>query len=142
MEDYKNTGDYLMTTAEKKISNFCVRRKLGYEWQRLKYEGQRAVIVTLDRVHHDTIWKAAHRLKGIRVTERTCYGGGCFEGFVYLQDAVEADRIDNLLATERERCENWNRVFHDALVCGLDHASAARRAEALYPTPTPTSFSV
>ena len=124
-----------MTAAEKKISAFCARRGLSYEWQALKCNGRRAVIDSLDREQHAATLAAAHRLKDIRVKEWTCGAGGVWEGRVYLQDAADAERIDAILSAEYERNQNWCQVYHDCLVSGLDHSTASRRAEALYPTP-------
>ena len=124
-----------MTAADKKISAFCARRGLAYEWQALKCDGSRAVIESLDRQQHAATLAAARRLKGIRVNDWTCGAGGVWEGRVYLQDADDADRIHAILTAEYERNQNWCRVYHDCIVDGLDPSTASRRAEALYPTP-------
>ena len=124
-----------MTAAEKKISAFCARRGLAYEWQALKCNGRRAVVESLDREQHAATLAAALRLKGIRAKEWTCGAGGVWEGRVYLQDAADGERIDTILAAERKRNENWCQVYHNCIVDGLDPSTASRRAEALYPTP-------
>ena len=124
-----------MTLTEKKISAFCARRGLSHEWQVLKCNGRRAVIESLDREQHAATLAAARRLKGIRAKEWTCGAGGVWEGRVYLQDAADGERIDAILAAEYERNQNWNQVYHNCIIDGLDPSTASRRAEALYPTP-------
>lgn len=124
-----------MTAAEKKISAFCTRRGLAYEWQPLKYSGRRAIVESLDRAQHAAMLTAASRLKGVRVTDWTCSAGGVWEDRVYLQDAADAERIAAALCAEYERNQNWCQVYHNCITDGLDHTTAARRAEALFPTP-------
>ena len=125
-----------MTTAEKKISAFCTRRGLSYEWQPLKCSGRRAVVESLDREQHAAMLTAARRLKGVRVTDWTCGAGGVWEGRVYLQDADVAERIAAALGAEYGRNQSWCQVYHNCIADGLDYITAARRAEALFPTPT------
>ena len=48
-----------MTASEKKISGFCVRRNLSYEWQTLKCNGRRALVESLDREQHAATLAAA-----------------------------------------------------------------------------------
>lgn len=124
-----------MTATEKKISAFCARRGLAYEWQSLKCNGRRAVVVSLDREQHTATLAAARRLKSVRVKGWTCGAGGVWEGRVYFQDAADGERIDAILSAECERTQNWCQVYHDCIVCGLDPSTASRWAEALYPTP-------
>lgn len=124
-----------MTAAEKKISAFCAKRGLTYEWQPLKCNGRRAVVESLDREQHAATLAAARRLKGIRVKEWTCGAGGVWEGRVYFQDAEDAERIDAILSVEYERNQNWWQVYHNCIVDGLDRHTASSQAEALYPTP-------
>lgn len=124
-----------MSPAEKKISGFCARRQLAYEWQPLKCDGRRAVIESLDRTQHAVILTAARRLKGIRTKDWTCDAGGVWEGRIYLQDEADAKRIDAILKAEYERNQNWCQVYHDCIEAGMDTATASARAEALYPTP-------
>ncbi len=124
-----------MTAAEKKISAFCTRHRLGYEWQALKYNGRRAVVESLDREQHAATLAAARRLKGIRVKDWTCGAGGVWEGRVYLQDADDAARMDEAAKAEWEHHENWWTANHYARLSGLDPTAAAQYAESLYPTP-------
>lgn len=124
-----------MTPAEKKIAGFCVRLRLSCTWQPLRYNGRRAVIKTLDRVRHDVILSEARRLKDISVSDWTCNAGGVWEGEIYLQDATEAERLQDILAAEKARNENWWTVYHSCLAAGLDSCTAQARAETLYPTP-------
>lgn len=124
-----------MTTADKKISGFCARRGLAYEWQALQYNGRRAVVESLDRQQHAVTLAAASRLKGIRVTDWTCGAGGVWEGRVYLQDAADAERVKAATAAELQRNENWWHANHYARAAGLDSTAAAQYAESLYPTP-------
>ena len=124
-----------MTASEKKISGFCVRRNLSYEWQTLKCNGRRALVESLDREQHAATLAAARRLKGVRVKDWTCNDGGVWEGRIYLQDAADGDRIDAILAAEHKRNQNWCQVYHNCIVDGLDPSTASRRAEALYLTP-------
>ncbi len=124
-----------MTAAEKKISAFCARRGLAYEWQALRCNGRRAALVSLDREQHAATLAAARRLKGIRVTDWTCGAGGVWEGYIFLRDAADADRIHAILEAERQRVENWWTANHYARAAGLDATAAARYAENLYPTP-------
>ncbi len=124
-----------MTATEKRIRAFCTRRGLSYEWQALRCNGRRAVVESLDRNHHAAVLKAARRLKGVRVTDWTNSDGGVWEGRIFFQDAADWERIDAILTAEYRRCQNWNRVYHNCIVDGLDSAAASRRAEELYPTP-------
>ncbi len=124
-----------MTAAEKKISAFCTRRGLTYEWQALKCNGRRAVVESLDREQHAATLAAARRLKGIRVKDWTCGAGGVWEGRIYFQDAADAERIDAILTAEQQRNENWWTANHYARLSGLDPTAAAHYAESLYPTP-------
>ena len=124
-----------MTKSEKKIAAFCVRHRLSYEWQQLRYDGIRAFVNTVDRYHHAAMLDAARRLKGIRVTERICNGGGVWEGRIYFQDAADAERVDRLCKAESERNNAWCQVYHDCIVAGMDRAEASKRDESLYPTP-------
>lgn len=124
-----------MTEAEKKISAFCARRGLAYEWQPLKYNGRRAVIESLDRYQHESIMAASRRLKGVRATEWTCCYGGVWEGRIYLQDAEDGARINAILAEEYARSNKWNQVYNACIVSGMDPSTASRHAESLYPTP-------
>ena len=48
-----------MTAVEKKISAFCARRGLAYEWQALKCNGRRSVVESLDRDQHAATLAAA-----------------------------------------------------------------------------------
>lgn len=125
-----------MTTAEKKICSFCARHSLSYEWQALRCNGRRAVLESTDRNQHAALLAAARRLKGIRIKDWTCSDGGVWEGYIFLQDAADGARIDAILAAEYERNKNWCQVYHDCLEAGLDHTTAARRTEGLYPTPS------
>lgn len=124
-----------MTATEKKISVFCARHGLAYEWQALKCNGRRAVVESIDRQQHAATLDAARRLKGIRVKDWTCGDGGVWEGRVYFQDAADAERIEAIFETERQRNENWCMVYHNCINDGMDSTAAARRAEALYHTP-------
>ena len=124
-----------LTAAEKKISAFCARHGLAYEWQALRCNGRRAVVESIDRQQHAATLDAARRLKGIRVKDWTCGAGGVWEGRVYFQDVADAERIEAILETERRRNENWSQVYHNCIIAGMDSTAAARRAEALYPTP-------
>lgn len=124
-----------MKTTEKKISAFCARHGLSYEWQPLRFDGIRAFVESVDRFQHAAILDAARRLKGVRVTEWTCNAGGVWEGRVYFQDATDAQRIDNLQDAESKRNENWWLTLHSCLENGMDHDAAIQHAESLYPTP-------
>lgn len=124
-----------MTAAEKKISAFCTRHGLSYEWQALKCNGRRAVVESLDRDHHADVLAAACRLKGVRVNDWTCGEGGVWEGRVYFQDAADRERIDAILTAESERNQKWWQVYHDCIVDGLDSSTSARLAESFFPTP-------
>lgn len=125
-----------MSPAEKKISGFCARRQLAYEWQPLKCNGRRALVESMDREQHAAILAAGRRLKGVRVKDWTCNDGGVWEGRIYFQDAADGERIDAILKAEHERNQNWCQVYHDCIVAGMPASEASRRAEALYPTPT------
>ncbi len=124
-----------MTAAEKRISAFCTRRGLAYEWQDLKYNGRRAVVESLDREQHAATLVAARRLKGIRIKDWTCGAGGVWEGRIYFQDAADAEHIDAALTAEQQRNENWWTANHYARLSGLGQTAAAHYAESLYPTP-------
>ena len=115
-----------ITAAEKKISAFCVRHQIAYEWQALRFDGRRAVILCVDRLQYQEITRAARRLRGVEVTTWIAPGPGCFDGCVYLQDAADA---------ESRRSWAWWQVRHDAIASGLDPAAAVRLAESAYPTP-------
>lgn len=124
-----------MTKSEKKISAFCARHGLSYEWQALRFNGKRAVIASLDLKHHEKIMTLAKRLKGISVKNWWNSDGGVWEGYVYLQDASEAEQIHILTCAESTRKDNWWKAYHDCLVSGMDQDAAMRRAESLFPTP-------
>lgn len=104
-------GQDTMTPAEKKISAFCTRRRLGYEWEDLKNMGRRAVIETLDRYHHAETLKAAQRLKGINVIGWTGDDGGTFRGRIFLHDASEMVRITQ--AEYDAIGSDYRGVWHD-----------------------------
>lgn len=122
-------------TKEQKISAFCARNGLYYEWEELRYNGRRAKITSLDRIHHAAMLAAARRLKGVSVDEWTCSAGGVWEGYIFLQDAADHVRIRSLCAAETERVENWWIALHRAMESGLSHADAQAEAERQYPTP-------
>lgn len=82
-----------MTFAEKKISAFCARHRIAYEWQHLKYNGQCAVVESVDRKQHNSILTHANRLKGVHVTDWTCDAGGAWSGYIYLQAAQQAESL-------------------------------------------------
>jgi len=124
-----------MTATEKRMDAFCIRHHLEYKWQPLRFDGRRAVIETQARNHHADVLGAARRLKGVRVDQWTCSDGGVWEGYIYLQDAAEAERINTILMAERERNEKWWMVYHDDIVSGKDKDTAIQHAESLYPTP-------
>lgn len=124
-----------MTTFERKVKTFCTRNGLSCKWEPLAYNGCRAEIRTTDWYHHRAILEAARRLKSICVRDWHCGLGGVWEGYVYLQDAADAERIDAIIKEEIQRHDNWWQVYHNCIVDGLDPTTAANRAEALYPTP-------
>ena len=124
-----------MTAAEKRISAFCARHGLAYEWEALRCNGRRAVVESLDRQQHAATMTAARRLRGVRVTDWTCGAGGVWEGRIYFQDAADAERINAILTAEYKRNENWWPANHYARASGLDSTAAAQYAESLYPTP-------
>lgn len=82
-----------MTEAEKKISAFCARHRLSYEWQDLHNFGIRAVVETLDRFHHAATLKAACRLQGVTVIDWTDTADGVFKGYIFFHDASNMKRI-------------------------------------------------
>lgn len=82
-----------MTIAEKKISAFCVRRRLSYEWQDLKNMGRRVVVATRDRYRYAETLKAALRLKGVSVTSWAGEKEGGFAGYIFFRDASDMVRI-------------------------------------------------
>ena len=127
--------DNIMTVIETKINSFCHRQGLSCKWQDLRCNGRRAVIASIDREQHAATLAAASRIKGVRVSDWTCGAGGVWEGYVYLQDAIDGERIDAILTAEHERNQHWSQVYHDCIVDGLDPSTASRMAEALYPTP-------
>lgn len=124
-----------ITAAEKKISAFCARRQIAYEWQALRFDGRRAVILCVDLLQYQEITRAARRLRGVEVTTWIAPGPGCFDGCVYLQDAADAERIRAAADAESRRSWAWWQVRHDAIASGLDPAAAVRLAESAYPTP-------
>lgn len=124
-----------MTAAEKKISAFCARNGVEYEWQQLRFDGVRAVITSVDRDQHATIINAARRLKGIRVTDWTCSAGGVWDGRIYLQDAADAERMDEAIMAEEARNELWWAVYSKYMSNGADITTAVQAAERAYPTP-------
>lgn len=123
-----------MTSAEKRISAFCARYSVGYKWQALKFGGKHALIATSDRNQQEMIWKAAHRIKGVCIKEWVCAAGGVWEGYVILQDADDAKRIDELQKEEKERVHNWCKVYDECLADGMSYHDASKYAESLYPT--------
>lgn len=124
-----------MAAAEKKISAFCARNGIRYEWQTLKYDGRRAVIATLDRREHETLLKLARRLSGVRVTEWNAHAPDFWTACIYLQDADAAADADARAAREKAHHESWWTANHAARLAGMDASAAARHAETLYPTP-------
>ena len=117
-----------MTAAEKRISAFCARHGLAYEWEALRCNGRRAVVESLDRQQHAATMTAARRLRGVRVTDWTCGAGGVWEGRIYFQDAADAERINAILTAEYKRNENWWTANHYARASGLDSTAASRQA--------------
>jgi len=128
-------GNNTVTAAEKRISAFCARHRLSYEWQSLKYNGRRAFVESADRSQHAAALAAARRLKGVRVSDWTCGAGGVWEGRIYLQDAADASRMEEAAKIEWEHLENWWAANHNARLSGLEPDAAAQYAESLYPTP-------
>lgn len=104
-------GQNAMTPAEKKISTFCTRRRLSYEWENPENLGRRAVIETLDRRHHAKLLEAALRLKDVCAIDWTGDEGGVFKGRVYLCDASGMVRITQ---AEYDAIGNdYKGVWHD-----------------------------
>lgn len=125
----------MLTAAEKKISAFCARHGIRYEWQALKYDGRRAVIATMGRREHENLLKLARRLSGIRVTEWKVHAPDVWTSGIYLQDADAAADADARAAREKAHHDSWWTANHAARMAGMDALAAGRHAETLYPTP-------
>lgn len=124
-----------MTPFEKKVCAFCNRHKLNYWWRNLQWNGLQAVVQTMDSQHHSIVRDKTRRLKNVRITDWTRSDGGVWDGYVYLQDAADAERVEALTMAEAMRNENWWQVYHDCIEKGMDKTEASRHAEDLYPTP-------
>ena len=79
--------------AEKKIRDFCAHCHLKCEWQDMKNLGERAVVKTLNRGLHAQIFKAACRIKELRVIDWTSEESGGFKGAIFFHDASAVVRI-------------------------------------------------
>ena len=125
----------MLTATEKKISAFCARHGIRFEWQAMKYDTRRAVIATMDRTQYADVLKKARRLSGVRVSDWTACGSGVFDARVYIQDADAAAAADVRAAREKAHLDAWWTANHAARLAGMDPDAAGRYAESLHPTP-------
>ena len=74
-----------MTSFEHKISGFCSRNSIRFEWQPIKLGYQRACIPCQSYEEMHAIEHQVKRLKNVRVETWSC--GVCmFEGYIYIYD--------------------------------------------------------
>ena len=96
------------------LNKMAKKHGFDFNWQDLKYDTRRAVIHCDSWNQLGYIKNALSRIGGVKIEDCTIYGGGVFDGYVYVMTAEESDRLRSELAAESKAHWDWWQRYHDA----------------------------
>ena len=102
------------TRLEQTVTRFAEKNGLSVEWQDLRFGFRRAVITTDDYIRHYALLDHLGRYSSLHAHSSCHIGLGTFEGVITIMGAKEKVKLDNLLAEEKARNEDWWQRYHKA----------------------------
>lgn len=101
-------------TFEERIALIAKRNGLCLKWQPLKFGFKRAVIECDSFEEFGAAKAIAGKIKDATIDSWLCAAGGVFEGYVYVMNSGNKEKLDEMLSAENRRIEDWWQRYHAA----------------------------